>query len=610
MHFVLRTTITIWLIALAMAPSTSAQPEPQLGSINFPTSGSPKAQAHFLKGVAWLHSFGYLDAIEEFEKAQTIQPDFAMAYWGEAMANNQSVWYTQDTDAARRALTRLGPTPAARAARARTPREQAYLATVEVLYGRGDKPARDLAYEDAMRRLHETYPDDDEATVFYALAMLATQGRQAIIEDTRLKAGALAEAVFKRNPNHPGAAHLVIHAYDDPDHATRALDAARSYARIAPSASHALHMPSHIFLQLGLWDEAAKSDAASYAASDAWVKRRKLSLASRDYHSLSWLQYEYLQLGRYREAKEALKPLEDALKEKLGGSIPDGEHSDLNSSYTSEGRGVRLLAQMRARYVIETRRWNDVKGQPSFDSVDELFAVGMASAILGDFGRADETLQLLRQQVSNQQGVEKLIDSVQEREMDAMIRIAHGKTDEGIALLQEAGSLEDQIPGPVGLPFPVKRARELLGEVLLGSGRAQEAADQFQLALARTSNRTLSILGLARAYARLGDTARAREQYQRVLDIWRQADADLPELQEARSAMAGTFTTASPTAGPVQTGSGSSSSMQSMPISVRLAIAFLVVGGVAFLFVRRRRASTQPVASTRGERRRQSRQRK
>ncbi len=310
-----------------------------------------------------------------------------------------------------------------------------------------------------------------------------------------------------------------------------------------------------------------------------------------------------------------MTPLEDALKEKLGGSIPDGAHSDLNSSESSEGRGVRLLAQMRARYVIETRRWTDMKGQPSFDSVDELFAVGMSSAILGDFGRADETLQLLRQQIANEQGVEKLIDSVMEREMDGMIQIARGKTAEGVALLQEAGTLEDQIPGPVGLPFPVKRARELLGEVLLGMGRAQDAAEQFRMSLARTSNRALSVLGLARSYARLGDTAHAREEYQRLLDMWREADTELPELREARNAMAGTFPSGATT--PESSGEKGSlaSSIEalrtSIPLGVQLALAFIVVGGAAFLLGRaRRRPDAQQTASTRGERRRHARQKR
>src|SRR6266508_3964491 len=220
-------------------PSDLAEPAKlgELGAVVFPTSGSEQAQARFVRGMAALHSFWYEVALDEFRESTKIEPDFMMGYWGEAMAHNHPIWGDpQETEAARKALEKIKDTPKL------TPRERAWLQAVRVLYGEGDKPARDRAYSAAMEKIYRDYPDDAEAALFYALSLMGTvRPEDPAGMQTRLRAGAIASEVYKKNPDHPGAAHYVIHAYDDPEHARLALDAARRYAEIAPEAPHALH---------------------------------------------------------------------------------------------------------------------------------------------------------------------------------------------------------------------------------------------------------------------------------------------------------------------------------------------------------------------------------
>ncbi len=243
-----------------------------------------------------------------------------MAYWGEALAYNQPLWFNEDLAKARAALAKLKPTrrgvrPKSRLTRfRRRPRARRAISTpCERLYGHGDKATRDRAYADRMGELSRRFPDDDEAAAFHALALLGTipsGGRDPAVS---LKAGGIALAILKKNPQHPGAAHYALHAFDDGEHAALGLEAARTYARIAPASSHARHMPSHVFLPLGMWDEAAASDESAFAASVDLAKRKGLSAAQYDFHSLSWLHYEYLQQGRFAKAREAMAEVQRAL---------------------------------------------------------------------------------------------------------------------------------------------------------------------------------------------------------------------------------------------------------------------------------------------------------
>jgi len=511
-----------------------------LGTIDFPNSGAPAAQADFLRGVAWLHSFGYEEAIEAFRAAQKTDPSFALAYWGEAMCFNQPLWFHEDAAAGRAALAKLGATPQARTAKARTAREQGYLAAVEALYGSGDKASRDRAYAEGMATLAAKFPQDDEAQAFYALSLLAIlpRGDQAL--PLRQKAGAIAEGVFARNQRHPGAAHYILHAYDHAALAAKALPAARVYAQIAPAASHALHMPAHAFVQLGYWDEAASTDQASWDASVAWAARKGHSVALRDFHSLSWLQYEWTQQGRFSKARDAIQLVDAAMKAVKPNEQAGGHH--YSDSEIGRGSGPMALrndrGSMRARYVIESERWSEMKGQGNFDNIDELFALGMASVKLGDVDRAEAAFKLFEEAAGPRQdpGLREQA-SIMAKELEALIAMSRGRRKEAFAAMDQATYLQSRIPKPIGRPYPVKGADELYGELLLAAGRAQDAMTWFERALTRTPNRSRAVLGLARAAANAGDAAKSRAAYEQFLSNWKTADAGLPEVKEARTAV-------------------------------------------------------------------------
>jgi tetratricopeptide (TPR) repeat protein len=523
-------------------PALSAS---DLGSVDFPTSGAPAAQAHFLLGVAALHSFWYDEAADAFRAAQKADPGFAMAYWGEAMTYNHPVWSEQDKDAARAALERLAATPAARAAKAPTERERAWLAAVETLYGEPpEKAVRDRAYAEAMRRLHERFPEDPEATSFYALSLIGpalTGGATGPDRDRDLmKAAALLEEVFARHPRHPGVLHYLIHAYDDPVHAPLGLRAARLYAQVAPAAHHALHMPSHIFLQLGQWPETAASNEAAWAASVDWVKRRALPVEKRDFHSLSWLAYAYLQQGRLGKAREVLEIARQAAREsdapRVGSALKGIEARQLVET------GARPRVTAPAAPVAPAAAGHaghcGAGGGMAYGPGDGglLLAEGLAAARGGDLAAAESAAAQLHALTADDKDAERAAaGKVMEKEVQALVLQARQKADEALALLREAAELEEKMPPPSGPPVPMKPAHELYGEVLLAAGRAEEAARQFELSLLRTPNRAASLLGAARAAVRLGDGETARQRYATLAGIWRQADPDLPELAEVRA---------------------------------------------------------------------------
>lgn len=520
------------LVTCAAIWSATPVSSQDLGTVTFPNSGAAAAQPPFLRGVAALHDFEYEEAHDAFREAQAIDAGFALAYWGEAMTYNQTLWRRENVDAAREVLARLGPTPAARAAKAPTPREQGFLAAVETLFGGGDAPTRQRRYAEAMAELYARHPDDPEAATFYALALLGTASRSLIglthEGDTHIPALAgsaiqqrvatVLEKVLAKHPDHPGALHYLLHNYDDPAHARLALPAARRYAKVAPESSHALHMPAHIFLQLGLWHDAAVSDRAAFEASKARARRKGLGPAMHDYHALMWLQYELLQLGQYREAWETIAEIEPVVK--------------------STGQLNRLsnLSSMRGRYVVETRHWKLLANERNFANVDELFAIGMSAARTGNLALAEMARQALaaRSQAVEEGDLRPAI-AIMEREVAALIELAGGRRDRAVEILRTAVAAELRLPPPLGLPEPVKPAPELLGEVLVEIGRPREAIQPFEQALARNANRSLAVLGLARAHAAAGDHAAAERRYRELLASFKRADADSPEVAEARS---------------------------------------------------------------------------
>ena len=465
--------MTRLLAALALLWALPAAAQPALGETTFPNSGAPEAQEPFLRGVLLLHSFEYDDAREAFQEARRIDSDFALAAWGEAMTHNHPVWQRQDRDAALAALESLG---AGWRTAGETDREDGYLATLAVLYGDGDKDDRDDAYADAMRDLVERFPDDLDAQAFYALALLGTahEGRDFT---TYMKAAAVAEEVFDQNPRHPGAAHYLIHAYDDPVHAPLGLRPARVYADVAPAASHALHMPSHIYLALGMWDDVAEMNRRSYQAAKAGTDRRGASLNGHGWHALWWWHYAEAQLGNWAEADRLLA---------LALDHGQGDADDA----TAQAHVVRIGAQHAAAFG---------DAAPLDDSVARA-ATGLSNRAILTLARAVTALDagdveaaaLLSDDLHAAVGADGDA-SWAARSADLQLRgrvlIARGETDAGLALLREAAEVETAAPLTFGPPAPVVPSNEALGQALADLGRVDEAEAAFEAALARAPNR-------------------------------------------------------------------------------------------------------------------------
>lgn len=554
--------MSLWLLPLVAAvwiadtTALHAEPAAQLqntenvhqSAIIFPASCSPQAQAHFLRGVTALHSFWYPVALNKFRQSTRADPNCMMGYWGEAMAHNHPVWGDpQQTRAARQAIEKIKITSKL------TSRERSWLNAVKILYGEGEKIARDKAYAAAMKKIYQDYPDDPEAALFYALALMGTArpGNPDNVQ-IRLRAGEIVSTVYQSNPNHPGAAHYLIHAYDDPEHAHLALDAAQRYAEIAPDAPHALHMPSHIFLQLGKWPEAAASSEKAWAASNQWVAQENLPISERNYHSLRWLMYIYLQQGRHKEAKKLLTTMAASLPR-----FPQNEpHNLIFGTFTH--------AAMAAALVVETEQWKaadlflpqgkirEMEAQPDGNSslmqaymaaaeIPAVFARGLAAAAKGSLEAQKSTakLQAVREQAADaaEPFITELVAAAKAQglEIGAMAAAADKNFDAAIEMMRQAIILEEAMPPPSGPPLMIKPSHELLGEILLRAGRPKEAVEQFRICLHRHPNRARSLLGAARSAAGSGNKQDAIKFYRQFERQWQPAEGQLPELQEARN---------------------------------------------------------------------------
>ncbi|MGI9206294.1 MAG: hypothetical protein ACR2Q3_19925 [Woeseiaceae bacterium] len=507
-----RKTIFYFLVAIFMQSGIAVAQDGSLGSISFPNSGSKAAQTDFLDGVKALHSFQFDEARFAFERAQKVDPSFALAYWGQAMSDNHPLWAQQDMDAANAALKRLAPTHAGRLAKAGTEKEKAFLTAVETLYfSPGDKLQRDFAYSEHMARMHERWPDDDEISIFYALSLLGTvrpgdQGyrRQAL-------AASISQSVFAKNEQHPGAAHFIIHSFDDPDHAILALPAAEVYAGIAPAAAHALHMPSHIFLQLGKWQKVVDSNIDAYNAAVAVNKKFGLAEGREDFHTLSWRAYAYLMLGQFDDAADDLKLAKATLDRN-----PDSAR--VHNGYLN----------IRGRHVLETEDWGDFK-LAGIDSVEGSNAnwvsvVGMGAAHRGNDALAKDAiarLAMLRQKAEtagNDYAAKQL--AILEKENMAVLSLAGGDMDNAVAYAREAAQMEMRdMKAPSGPPVPMKPAVELHADILLAAGRPVEALAAYERSLQWIPLRTPSISGLAKAATGAGDSATAEEMLTRLKEM-------------------------------------------------------------------------------------------
>lgn len=494
--------LAIMPVAAQHHSSSAAEPaaDSDLGEITFPTSGGTEAQKHFIRGVKFLHSFEYAAAIRAFGEARKAEPGFAMAYWGEAMAWNHPIWGEQNEKEARNALALLGATPAARAGKAPTEREKLYLSAVEALYGTGDKVRRDAAYSNAMAELASRYPDDLEARAFYALSLLGLTGTDRNTENY-MRGAAIAEEIFEKNRRHPGALHYMIHAYDDPTHAPLGLRAARLYGSVARGASHAQHMPSHIFFALGMWSEANAANIDSMKSARA--------NGPGGYHPLHWLEHGYLQLGDEAEAAKLVAIVED-----------DAKKTDPIPNQTRAH-----LAMCRATWLIEADSPGPASMMQTVDPgkiasigpfVGHDLAIGLAQVRNKDLAAARQTLQHLGARIQAGKARPRSggdlasryttvneseigASEVMEKSLDAAIAFASGKHEDGIRQMIAAAEMEDRLIFEYGPPAVVKPAWESVGEMYLELGRNTEAAAAFRRVLARYPNRRLANAGFKKA---------------------------------------------------------------------------------------------------------------
>ena len=505
------------LIAAAMAAPTAGVADQSLGVVAFANSGSRAAQADFLTGLALLHNFQYPQAAAAFQRAESLDPDLAMAYWGEAMTHNHPVWQQQDLLAARAALAKLAATPEARAAKAPTQREKSYLHAVEILYGEGDKYDRDQRYALAMERLHAAYPDDVDGTCFYALALLGTahSGRDV---PTYMRAAALMEEAFELYPQHPGAAHYLIHSVDDSMHAPLGLRAARAYSKIAPDSPHAQHMTSHIFLALGMWDEVvAANEATMRLVNEGRQARTKDSPPIGCAHPITWLAYGYLQQGRFADARRLVEGCYREMRDRPMTAAAGADALDYDN--TSAGS----FSAMRTRYLIDTDDWSGSVNSLKVDAARVIaaeftrdFADAYGALRHGTIDTAVEAVNRAKKSSERfvaaaiaggvpAESAMRRVPMIEQDQLNGLLSLRQDDPARGLALLSKAAAAEREIPMEFGPPSLDKPANELLGEVLLDLGRAREARAAFEAAQILAPGRGQSLIGLSNCARLLHD---------------------------------------------------------------------------------------------------------
>jgi tetratricopeptide (TPR) repeat protein len=482
---------------------------PQYGHVEFANSGAPTAQADLLDGLALLHDFEYDSAAAAFRRSESADPDFAMAYWGEAMTFNHPVWMQQDLKSARAALNRLARSSAMRRSKAQTDREKAYLDAIEILYGEGTKEDRDIRYEDAMAKLHARYPEDVDAAAFYALSILGSAhgGRDVA---TYMRSAAVLEEAWISHREHPGVVHYLIHSYDDPLHAPLGLRAARLYAKIAPDAAHAQHMTSHIFLALGMWTATVDANVAAIAA----VNRRSLAAGQKPYgcgHYPSWLGYAYLQLGDVESARSSLAACRAAME----AALPMGHaaHSmDPDDSVTGS------FANMRLRYLLETGDWSGEVASWTMPAnagpgarLDFAFAralgeiaqrhIAAARDAIVELETLSNSVVVLETKRSDPDPTNRVRPEILLAEANGLMAEQENHLAGAEKLLRQAVALEATLPIAFGPPTIDQPTHELLGAFLLRHGQPTEARAEFEKALAAAPGRRLAEKGLQAASA-------------------------------------------------------------------------------------------------------------
>jgi tetratricopeptide (TPR) repeat protein len=492
--------------------------------VDFPISCGAAAQKKFNQAVWILHSFWYDEAVKAFTAVTAVEPDCAMGYWGVAMSHWYPLWYPPNTAALKAGSEAVEK---ATAAKQKTDRESDYIAAIATFYRDNDKidhRTRAVAYEKAMEQVHQRYPDDREAGVFYSLALVAT-------------ALPILDKVNAEVPNHPGVAHYLIHANDSPAMAEDGLTAALCYAEIAPAVPHALHMPSHIFTRLGMWRQSIDANRAATAAGLAYV-REELgpdAFNGEAVHSMDYMEYAYLQTGQDREAKRVVDELM---------TFGRANGPNLPMAYA--------IAAIPARYAVERRNWPEAAAltRPPMPFPWERFpwAEAMVSftralgaAHTGDVAGAETEiakLQSLKEKL-DQAKDDYWAKQVEVQRLAASGILAHAKGNDkqAVELARAAADLDATMDKHPATPAEVLPARELLADLLFDLNDPAAALKEYEQSVSTERNRFRSILGIARAAKQTGDTAKARDAYGKLVTL-ASADADRPELAEAKAFLA------------------------------------------------------------------------
>ena len=526
--------LTFAVATAAMIASANAQQatDDHLGTVHFPISCNSEAQQRFLRAVAILHSFGYDKAVEAFTGVTAADPGCAMAWWGVAMSHWYPLWWP--------------PTPAALAAGAaavakaeavgaKTERERGYIAAIAVFYrdsGRLDHRARALAYQQAMARLHQRYPDDREAAIFYALALDATALPTDKTFAKQKQAAAILEPIFAAQPNHPGIAHYLIHSYDSPPLAADGLKAARRYAGIAPSVPHALHMPSHIFTRLGYWQESINTNrrAADSGQAYARVAFGEGVAWDQSLHAMDYLAYAYLQTAQDQKARACVDAVIGFAR-----TTPDSLAA------------VYAMAAIPARYAVERRNWAEAaRLEPPKAAVAWnkfpwttamiAYARALGDAHTGDLAAAKVEIDKLAATRDALRGKSKYwSDQVEVERLSAAAALdaAEGRHDDAVRALRSAAELADAMDKSNVTPGDIVPPRELLGDLLLELGQPKAALAEYERSLATAPNRFRSLYGAAKAADASGDRAAAAGWFRRLTALGGAADTARPELAAA-----------------------------------------------------------------------------
>jgi tetratricopeptide (TPR) repeat protein len=515
------------------------EPAEKLGRVNFTISCSPAAKKQFNRAVAWLHSFEYEEAERAFTKVADTDPKCGMAYWGIAMSNYHPLWAPPTPDELNRGLSGIKK---AKEVGARTQRENDYIAAIDLFYKDAttvDHRTRTFAYHEAMKKVHETYPSDTEASVFYALTLIATGTMSNDKTYAREKEAAkILNRVLMAQPQHPGVTHYLIHSYDYPALAQLALPAARNYARIAPASAHAQHMPSHIFTRLGLWQDAIRSNLGARESAKAFARRHNMPGAwDEQLHAMDYLAYAYLQGAQDKEAAGVLEELNQ---------IRQIDPPSFKVAYA--------LSAIPARYALERRRWNEAANLPlrpggmekfpweqfPWAEAQIHFARAIGAARTGNKSEVqEETDQLatIKRSLSDVKGGYDWSKQVEIKRQVASAWLAYleGKHDEAIRMMRAAADLDDATEKHPVTPGTLMPAREQLGELLLELKQPTAALQEFETSLRTSPNRFNGLYGAARSAKLAGDHNRARTYYEKLTYITRQSDGLRPEIEEAKA---------------------------------------------------------------------------